>query len=109
MDKRLEPLLSGKLDPETFGSVEDWVRQCFNRPSGDELVMEAANEILGGFGVEGIQIEGAWVDSHHFDIVASYVNMGDTYDATLVLDHETGEYLWTSWGDYVEGYEQEQD
>ena len=39
--------------------------------------------------------------------VASYVNMGDTYVATILYDIEKGEFFVTSWGDWVEEYERE--
>jgi hypothetical protein len=32
----------------------------------------------------------------------SYVNMGDTYDTTLLYDHKTGRFSVGSWGDIVE-------
>jgi hypothetical protein len=31
-----------------------------------------------------------------------YVNMGDTYDTTLIFDHRKGRFIVSSWGDIVE-------
>lgn len=108
MDDTTRDIISGRIDPETFQSVRDWIRQCYSCPSDDELKMAALNEHLGGFGVEAIRVEGEWVDSFHGDIVATYVNMGDTYARTIVLDSASGEFIEASWGDYYESL-QEQD
>jgi len=91
----------------SFKSVQDWVGQCYNEPSDEEKILEAANEVLEGYGVEAIHKEDAWVDGYYGDIIATYVNMGDTYENTLLLDSETEEFLWTSWGDFLEGWEAE--
>jgi len=101
-------LVSGYGDPEIYDSVRFWVHQCYHKPSHDEMVMCALNEILEGYGVEAIREEDAWVDNFHMDIVAVYVNMGDSYTATILLDHEENEYFVTSYGDWVESREQGQ-
>lgn len=88
---------------EAYPSTARWINQCFNVPGQDEIIMSMLDELLEGHGVEVICVGGEWVDSYHHDIVASYVNMGDTYDTTVVLDHRSGRYLVTSWGDFVEG------
>lgn len=98
--RQIRGLITGQINPENYASVQNWVGQCFNRPSSAELVLEALNEVMGGFGVEAIR--GRWVDSYHCDIQAVYVNMGDTYDITIFLDHETGNYVLTSYGDWIE-------
>lgn len=67
--------------------------------------MEAINILLGGYGVEAIR--GEWQNGYWCDIVADYVNMGDTYAITVM--HVRGEhsgrpvkFIVTSWGDWVE-------
>ena len=85
-------IIKGKKDPEDYESVQKWVSQCFNRPSDHELRREALNEILEGYGVEPIEKNGY--------LVASYINMGDTYNATLL--HSKGNWRITTWGDFVE-------
>lgn len=59
-------------------------------------VLAEASDVLGGFGVEHVEGPG---DSGALD----YVNMGDTYDATL--GHDGVRYVVTSWGDFFEGAE----
>ena len=88
-------VIRGEVDPESYESVSNWVSRCYNRPSNSELRMEALNEILGGFGVEGV-----FSDDSITEPAFAYVNMGDTYDPTIVLYN--GSYRVTSWGDTVE-------
>jgi hypothetical protein len=72
-----------------------------------EEVLEEVNRVIGGHGVEAVRIEGAYIDNYHFDIVATYVNVGDSYAATLLHESETGNFVLTTWGDWVEANEQE--
>jgi hypothetical protein len=72
-----------------------------------EEVLEEVNRVIRGHGVEAIRIEGAYIDNYHFDIVATYVNVGDSYAATLLHESETGNFVLTTWGDWVEAHEQE--
>lgn len=73
-----------------------------------EDTLEFANDLLGGHGVESIKSEladrpgGYWMESQ-----GAYVNMGDTYDVTILHDNLAGEYLVTSWGDWFEDLEAE--
>ena len=96
----LRSLMDGRKDPREFPGVQRWLDQCFNDPSDNELIMAAIDEVMDGHGVEAIR--GRYVDGYHQDIQAVYVNMGDTYDITILLDHETGNYVLTTWGDWVE-------
>jgi hypothetical protein len=93
----LREVLSGKLDPETFDSVR-------RLPDGYrwlDKALEAANEILGTYGVEAIQSETSWVP-YWMDIVALYLNAGDTYNPTLLYNRLTGTLNLTTYGDFVE-------
>lgn len=94
---------------ESFEANEKWIKQCFNRPSDNELAMNALNELLEGHGVEPIRLEGAYVNRYYDNIIASYVNMGDTYITTIVFDHVSQSYLITSWGDFYESAEINED
>lgn len=66
--------------------------------------MHAINEFLEGFGVESLELADnqKWVDKYYMWSRASYVNMGDTYAATILRDNKTGSYTIKSWGDFVE-------
>jgi hypothetical protein len=63
--------------------------------------MDLANELLDGHGIEAIRGE-YHVDNYYFDTVALYVNMGDTYNATLFYETDTGRFKVTTMGDWVE-------
>ena len=106
---QINGLINGTVDPQNFSAVEAWVRSCWGMPKHDELVMCAINQIIEGCGVEGLPVEGAWIDSYHHNFIASYVNTGDTYSPTILLDHENEEYLLTTLGDFLEQWEIEHD
>lgn len=100
-------VLNGDYDPEEIEEVDFWVRHCSNRPSTNALKMAALNTLFDMHGVEAIRSEGEWVDSYHGDIIATYLNTGDTYAATVLLESESGEFVVTSFGDWLEAWEQE--
>jgi hypothetical protein len=90
---------------DSFKSNEQWIKQCFNRPSDQELEMNALNELLDGHGVEAIKLENAYVNRYWDDCIATYVNMGDTYITTILYDTMNELYRLTSWGDFYESAE----
>jgi hypothetical protein len=59
----------------------------------EQSLMEEANNALQGYGVERIDEKG---------IKALYVNMGDTYDRTIVFDEDQLVFIDTNWGDWYE-------
>ena len=99
--RTLLDLMRGDADPAEF--CGRWIAQCHNMPSDNELIMAAIDSVLGTFGVEAIR--GRHVDNYHYDIQACYCNAGDTYDATILMDNETGNFHATSWGDWFEANE----
>jgi hypothetical protein len=62
-------------------------------------ILREADRVLNGHGVE-------YIDSREDTMRSrdgiSYVNMGDTYDTTLLFDYKTGRFSVGSWGDVVE-------
>lgn len=69
--------------------------------------MEAINKLLHGYGVEAIR--GEWQNGYWCDIVATYVNMGDTYDTTVMMVRgksrmDNAKIIVTSYGDWIEQY-----
>lgn len=93
--RQVRGLIQGLINPDIFDSVHNWCRQCYNEPSNNEKIIEALNEVIEGYGIES--------QSYGDDQYFSYVNMGDTYSATIIYDD--GEYIFTSWGDYIEEIE----
>lgn len=72
-------------------------------------VLEFANELLGGHGIEAIEPVGAFVDKYYRNVALLYVNMGDAYDTTILLDTEAEEFSIGSWEDWLEAVESEQE
>ena len=82
----------GSLFPETA----KWLFQCYNEPCYRERLMSCIDETIGGHGVESIEGNNwRWPS-------ATYINTGDTYSPTLLLDWEKGTISLTTWGDWVE-------
>ncbi len=79
------------------------LRRTAKVPWKDRL--EAINKLLKGYGTEAIR--GDWQNGYWGDIVACYVNMGDTYTTTVL--HVRGDwsggksrFIVSSFGDWVE-------
>jgi hypothetical protein len=101
-------LAKGLDDPRQHPAVVAWAEKCYHDPCENsqaygECLLTALNTVLGGYGDEPIR--GRHVDGYYQDIQASYVNMGDTYTTTVLLDHETNRLVITSWGDWYERHE----
>lgn len=71
-------------------------RSMIHKPS--RVMLEAANSILEGHGIE-------YLESVNGRAHAYYVNMGDTYAPTILLDTSSDSVRVTSWGDWVEAQE----
>ena len=93
-------IIKGKVDLTQYASVNKRIAECYNMTDKVDLTMTAINEVIDGYGVEAIRC--SWASSYYGDICALYVNMGDTYDQTVVYDTRKGKYIVTSWGDFVE-------
>jgi hypothetical protein len=59
----------------------------------------------GTFGIEPLRDPDGGLDRYWGDVVALYVNTGDTYSTTIVYDVERDKFYVTSWGDWVEAWE----
>jgi len=67
--------------------------------------LEKINELLKMHGTEAIR--GDWQNGYWCDIVAAYVNTGDSYDLTVIqvrgdCSFQTSKFIISSWGDFVE-------
>ena len=87
---------------EKFPQTDGYLMQCHHMPNKPDIIMEMFNELLGGFGVEAIRSERKWLNSYYGDCFATYVNMGDTYDITILRNNKNGKFMVTSWGNFVE-------
>lgn len=68
-----------------------------------DKVLELADQLLNANGIEAIR-GSSHNNSYYQDIVGLYVNMGDTYEATLLYNAVVGRFVVTSWGDWVQSY-----
>lgn len=91
------------IDPynveDRFPKTQRWCNQCHNPPSQNELIMAALNDVLDGHGVKAI-----FDPDDSFNLIGTYVNQGDTYAGTIVYDHEEEAYCLSTWGDWYEGW-----
>lgn len=66
-----------------------------------DVTLEAANALMNAHGIEAIRGD-YHVDNYYYDIVALYVNTGDTYNPTLLYETDTDRFTLTTLGDWVE-------
>ena len=66
---------------------------CYYVPHYTERLMECLNEVLDGHGVESL--------GDNMSPCALYINMGDTYSPTLLLNYKTHTIRLTTWGDFA--------
>lgn len=94
---------------EEMSEIESKIKEWNSDPCSGNCVderLDEANEILDGYGVEVLRGK-AWNDRYYGNIIALYVNMGETYEKTIVYDVSKGEFMLTSWGDFMEEWEAE--
>lgn len=91
-----------KVDADEHGS----------RLEPEDLLRSINEKADGGRGLHGV--EAMWVSDDgelhqrgYGDIVAEYVNTGDTYAATVIYDYEVDKFMITGWGDWVERWEKQ--
>lgn len=87
--EKVNAILNGTLDPETFDTVAQWVSVCFSKPGWIELKLRAINEVLEGYGIESLRTT-KWKNGHWCDVLCSYVNMGDSYIPTVIHHRKHG-------------------
>jgi len=73
-----------------------------NSQATPDEILEYCNYHIEGYGIESLPHP---TDSGQ--IIGLYVNMGDTYDTTIIWDIENNEYLITNCGTFLEEWERE--
>jgi hypothetical protein len=76
-------------------------------PKKVDVAMQLADELMEAYGIEAIRIPGAEDDRYYGDIVALYVNTGDTYNGTLLYDVDKRRFYATTYGDWLQSQEQQ--
>jgi hypothetical protein len=79
-----------------------WLNCCHNTPTESEIRMDMINEALDGCGTEALDENPSWFPYPHY----VYVNMGDTYDTTIIFDYKENTFLCGSWGDIAEKFKE---
>ena len=100
----LEDMITAPDSP--FPVTRKWARDCFSNPFTSQgwretMMMSALSELIGGFGEESSRGKGqdrhgaAWPRYR-------YVNVGESYASTLILNTDTGNVRIGCWGDLAE-------
>lgn len=100
----LEDLITAPDSP--FPVTRKWAHDCYSNPFTSQgwretMMMSALSEIVGGFGEESLHGKGqdkygtAWPRYR-------YVNVGESYAATLILNADTGSVTIGCWADLAE-------
>jgi hypothetical protein len=100
--KIVRQLLEKRSKTRDFESVVAWENGLYHKSTYQERLEIALNEILDGFGVEAI-----WSDKSELEPRAIYINMGDTYNITLLYDCHSERWLITTYGDFIEAKERQ--
>lgn len=96
----LRDFIAAKL-PETFRYAESCRTDAFDSTMWrTTMVLHGINETMGAYGVEGLGPMGSRLDG--FAPPFEYINMGDTYAATLLYNREQDRLFIGCWGDVVE-------
>lgn len=73
----------------------------FRNADDVDAALEYWNTVMEAHGVEAVRGESVW-DNYYGDIVALYVNVGETDAATLVFDVPEEEFYLTDLGEWIE-------
>lgn len=82
-----------------YASADRYAQGCYFA-FDDAIRLHACDQILEGHGIDG------WVDPRAVRFGVSYVNTGDAYATTILLDSETEAFVVASYGDYLEAWEE---
>ncbi len=98
----LESKMSRSLEDEFNANPTSTLKKAMKMTIGmnPEERLQEINDMVGGYGVESI--EGNGNSRYWMDTVALYINMGDTYNTTLLYNTDLDKYTITTWGDWVE-------
>jgi putative sterol carrier protein len=95
------PSLKTLDDRLNLGGEEGKSLKHFMQVGQRKAALDYANQLLDGNGIEYIPSE---QDTMRSRAGLEFVNMGDTYDTTLIYDFSTRRFYVGAWGDWVERY-----
>jgi len=98
-----------RIAAPTAGDVAHRIRTAIDAEEDAEDVLALADKVLGGFGVESIDLPAPDDDTSAGTV--RYVNLGDTYTATLAYVEDAytpgGRFVVADWGSLLEHAEEE--
>lgn len=105
--KTLEKLIIEELHIDAVKTKEiiENIKEHTSSYIGIDYIMRRVNDFMHGFGVESISNENTWVNRYFTNMIALYINMGDTYDTTFIYDTINNEFTVDSWGNWYENYQ----
>ena len=97
-------LCNGTYDPETFSAGQRRVSECYNRPSQTDLILTVVNSLFNTYGIVAHGVEGVpyYENAMRDGEFIEYVNMGDTYRATILHNPEMNRFEISDWGSLYE-------
>ena len=101
MPKLYDNIYDVKPIKQSIDKLKPQIQKITRSKGGVDYKLERINTLIGGYGVESIP--GEWVDRYYQSTNLLYVNMGDTYEPTVIYDTVKKKwYIGVSWGDIVE-------
>jgi hypothetical protein len=86
--------------------LADYAKEAEGDPDEVDRVFDLVEDAIadaGEFATFGVEaIRGAWHDRFYGDVVALYINTGDTYNCTLLYDCVKDRFHVMDWGTFVE-------
>ena len=97
--QKVKEILTGKSDLMAWASARQYYYSCYHPPTRHEMALYALNEAMGGYGAEYVP---SVLDTSYESYGVEYINLGETYQATLCYDRNKGKWMIAAWGDIVE-------
>jgi hypothetical protein len=89
-----------------FESVQKRYKECYNPPDRIDCILTACNEMIGGFGVESIEVSSdLFQDRYYWNSIGIYINLGDNYITTIIYNTVDQLFEIANWGDYHQSME----
>jgi hypothetical protein len=94
-----------RLEDEELHAIAEALAHSEGDARQAHEALRIVDKLLEGYGVEAIEGEHRDVQPYSRGFVASYINMGDVYNTTILYDDVQRKFLVTTVGDFVEKFE----
>jgi hypothetical protein len=95
----LRRLLAGELNPDNLAPIPDWDRYYNRYEKKVDAILDAATEMLRGYGVEALNDGGG--RHYYLSIACLFVNKGGSGDPTILYDTDADRFFVSCVGDVV--------